>query len=222
MTKLSPVITDIVHTATQAALTDDEQIQRQGLADIYDAIASALHLDHRGFQSHNHPIAQSPNPPIIPGFPSLGPKVFPSGADGTAPADGVYKTPEKIVAFCQSELQREEARRLRKIHWKCYETKVDLAVMGKTRQNGKVYEVRIAKRQSDVSDTYAQLKVNGKTVVTGSFTGGAWMAKAMMTAAAQALVNHKAKRKRDSRRNYKKRDAAKRAEAQALIDKELA
>ena len=124
---------------------------------------------------------------------------FPSGADGTEPA------PEKLAEFCQSELQREEARRLRKIVWRAYVTKVDLAVMGKTRQNGKVYEVRVAKRQADVSDTYAQLKVNGKTVLTGSFTGSAWMAKRMMTAAAQALVNHKAKRNRDSRRNHKKR-----------------
>ena len=219
MTKLSPIITDIVHTATQAALADDEQIQRQGLADIYDAIASVLRLDHRAAKPVE---ASTDEPPAVSGCPSLGPKVFPSGADGTEPADGVYRTPEKIAAFCQSELQREEARRLREIVWRCYPTKVDLAVMGKTRQNGKVYEVRVAKRQADVSNTYAQLKVNGKTVLTGSFTGSAWMAKRMMTAAAQALVNHKAKRNRDSRRNYKKRDAAKAAETKALIDKELA
>ena len=214
MTNLSPIITDIVHTATQAALVDDEQIQRQGLADIYDAIASVLHVNHRAAK----PIeASTDEPPAVSGCPSLGPKVFPSGADGTAPA------PEKLAAFCQSEMQREEARRLRKIHWACYQTKVDLSVMGKTRQNGKVYEVRVAKRQADVSDTYAQLKVNGKTVLTVSFTGGAWMAKRMMTAAAQALVNHKAKRNRDKRRNYKKRDAAKRAaETKALIAKDLA
>ena len=137
---------------------------------------------------------------------------FPSRADGTEPA------PEKLAEFCQSELQREEARRRRKIHWRCYETKVYLAVMGKTQQNGKVCEVRIAKRQSDVSDTYAQLKVNGKTVLTGSFTGSAWMANRMMTAAAQTLVNYKAKRNRNRRRNYKRRAAA----AQALINKELA
>lgn len=214
--------------------------------------------------------------PAVSGCPSLGPKVFPSGADGTEPADGdgmkrtsilekmneamfdrlgeirdlVQKVRHDIVVgmktheednvallgaftrlrqLCefykpddQSELQREEARRLRKIVWRCYQTKVDLAVMGKTRQNGKCYEVRVAKRQADVSDTYAQLKVNGKTVLTGNFTGSAWMAKRMMTAAAQALVNHKAKRNSDSRRNHKKRNAAKRAEAQALIDKELA
>ena len=142
---------------------------------------------------------------------------FPSGADGTEPA------PEKLAEFCQSELQREGARRRRKIHWRSYETKVDLAVMGKTQQNGKVYEVRIAKRQADVSDTYVQLKVNGKTVLTGSFIGSAWMANRMMTAAAQALVNYKAKRNRDQRRNHKKHAAAKRAAAaQALIEKELA
>ena len=227
MTKLSPIITDIVHTAMQAALTDDEQIQRQGLADIYDAIASVLHLDHRAAKPAE---ASTDEPPAVSGCPSLGPKVFPSGADGTEPADGVYRTPEKIAAFCQSEMQREEARRLRKIVWRTYASKVDLAVMGKTRQNGKVYEVRVVKRTADVSDTYAQPKVNGKIVLTGSFTGSAWMAKRMMTAAAQALVNHKAKRNRDSRRNHKakrnrdsrrnhkKRDAAKDAENQALID----
>ena len=132
-----------------------------------------------------------------------------------------FYTPGWLVDLAkktQSEQQREEARRKRKIHWRCYDTKVDLAVMGKTQQNGKVYEVRIAKRQADVSDTYAQLKVNGKTVLTGSFIGSAWMANRMMTAAAQALVNRKAKRNRDKRRRAAKRAAA----AQAIVEKELA
>ena len=140
------------------------------------------------------------------------------------PVGGVYRTPEKIAAFCQSQLQREEARRLRKIVWRTYETKCDIAVMGKTQQNGKVYEVRIAKRgDSKVQDTYAQCKVNGKTVMTCSFIGGAWMLKRILTGGMQALVNYKAKRNRDSRRNHKKRDAAKRAaETAELIKKELA
>lgn len=101
----------------------------------------------------------------------------------------------------QSEQQREEARRKRKIVWKCYPTKVDLCVMGKTQQNGKVYEVRISKRQvAKISDTYAQCKVNGKGVLTCNFTGSAWMLKRILTAGMQALVNHKAKRNRDKRR----------------------
>ena len=116
-------------------------------------------------------------------------------------------TPEE-----QSALQREEARQMRKIHWTCYPTKVDLCVMGRTEQNGKVYEVRISKRgDSKVQDTYGQCKVNGKTVVTCSFTGNAWMLKRILTEGMQALVNYKAKKKRDSRRNYAKRDAVAKA-----------
>ena len=110
----------------------------------------------------------------------------------------------EIAKKTQSEQQREEARQKRKIGWKLYATKADICVMGKTQQNGKVYEVRIAKRQTDVSDTYAQCKVNGKTVITCSFTGSAWMLKRILTAGMQALVNHKAKRKRDKRRADKK------------------
>ena len=135
--------------------------------------------------------------------------VFPHGAVVQLPGgfDGVEQ-----VEKTQSDIQREEARRKRKIHWKVYPTKVDVCVMGKTEQNGKVYEVRISKRgDSKVQDTYGQCKVNGKTVLTCSFTGSAWMLKRMLTAAAQALVNYKAKRNRDSRRNYKRRDAAKAA-----------
>ena len=104
----------------------------------------------------------------------------------------------------QSEQQREEARRKRKIVWKCYETKVDICVMGKTQQNGKVYEVRISKRQvAKISDTYAQCKVNGNVVLTCNFTGSAWMLRRILTAGMQALVNYKAKRKRDKRRANK-------------------
>ena len=130
----------------------------------------------------------------------------------------------KLTPEEQSALQREEARQKRVIHWTCYPTKVDLCVMGKTEQNGKVYEVRIDKcGDSKVQDTYAQCKVNGKTVITCSFTGGAWMPKRILTAGMQALVNYKAKKARDRRRNYKKRDAAKRAaETAELIEKELA
>ena len=100
----------------------------------------------------------------------------------------------------QGEQQREEARQKRKIVWKCYPTKVDLCVMGKTQQNGKVYEVRISKRQvAKISDTYAQCKVNGKNVLTCNFTGNAWMLKRILTAGMQALVNYKAKLNRDKR-----------------------
>ena len=113
----------------------------------------------------------------------------------------------------QSDIQREEARQKRKIHWICYPTKVDLCAMGRTEQNGKVYEVRISKRgDSKVQDTYGQCKVNGKTVITCSFTGNAWMLKRILTEGMQALVNYKAKKARDSRRNFAKRDAAKAAQ----------
>ena len=119
----------------------------------------------------------------------------------------------------QSERDREEARRKRKIHWTVYPTKVDVCAMGKTEQNGKVYEVRISKRgDSKVQDTYGQCKVNGKTVLTCSFTGSAWMLKRILTEGMQALVNYKAKRNRDSRRNFAKRRAAN----QELVNKELA
>ena len=137
---------------------------------------------------------------------------------------GVYYTPDWLVRFAreqlgetvpkapltpeeQSALDREEARQKRLIHWTAYPTKVDIAVMGKTEENGKVYEVRINKRTSEVTTTYWETKVNGHRVFQGWFEGSAWMAKRMLTAAMQALVNHKAKRNRDSRRNYAKRAA---------------
>ena len=133
---------------------------------------------------------------------------LPPGADGTPSAD------EDEQRKAQSEQQREEARQKRKIHWKTYETKVDLCVMGKTQQNGKVYEVRINKRQTDVSDTYAQCKVNGNVVLTCSFIGGAWMLKRILTGGMQSLVEYKAKRNRDRRRRCAKlATAAKAAQA---------
>ena len=119
-------------------------------------------------------------------------------------------SPDSQDSRSEAEIQREEARQKRKIRWTCYPTKVDLCVMGRTEQNGKVYEVRVNKRKvADVQDTYGQCKVNGKTVLTVSFTGGAWMLKRILTQGMQSLVNYKAKKNRDSRRNYKRRDAAK-------------
>ena len=112
----------------------------------------------------------------------------------------------------QSEIDREKARQKRLIHWKCYATKVDIAVMGKTDQNGKVYKVRIKKRPDESMNTYWETKVNGHRVFQGWFEGSAWMAKCMLTAAMQALVNHKGKRKRERRRNYAKRALAARSE----------
>ena len=113
----------------------------------------------------------------------------------------------------QSALDREEARQKRRIHWKLYATKVDIAVMGKTDQNGKVYEVRISKRPTEDKSTYWETKVNGHRVFQGWFEGSAWMARRMLTAAMQALVNHKAVRSRSKRRrNYAKRALAARSE----------
>ena len=113
----------------------------------------------------------------------------------------------------QSALDREEARQKRRIHWKLYATKVDIAVMGKTDQNEKVYEVRINKRPTEDKSTYWETKVNGHRVFQGWFEGSAWMARRMLTAAMQALVNHKAVRSRSKRRrNYAKRALAARSE----------
>lgn len=42
MTKLTEVITDIIHTACQAELVYDEEIQRQALGDIYETIGKVL------------------------------------------------------------------------------------------------------------------------------------------------------------------------------------
>ena len=158
--------------------------------------------------------------PTTVGCPSLGQWKLPGGFDGVEPGEdnhglhGLHGLPKGSdpceSVKIQSEQQREEARRKRKIVWKSYETKVDLCVMGKTQQNGKVYEVRINKRQTDVTDIYAQCKVDGKTVITCSFTGGAWMLKRILTAGMQALVNHKAKKNRNRRSRDKRiADAAK-------------
>ena len=151
--------------------------------------------------------------PIVPGCPSLMPRQLPGGFDGveSGEAESLPLQKEDDIAL-DSAYQREEARQKRKIHWKVYPTKVDVCAMGKTEQNGKVYEVRVNKRgDAKVQDTYGQAKVNGKTVLTVSFTGNAWMLKRILTEGMQALVNYKAKKNRDSRRNYAKRDAAKKA-----------
>ena len=142
--------------------------------------------------------------PAFLGCPAHMPKQLPGGFDGTesGEAESLPLQKEDDIAL-DSAYQREEARQKRKIHWKVYPTKVDLCVMGKTEQNGKVYEVRISKRQvAKIDDTYAQCKVNGKGVLTCNFTGSAWMLKRILTAGMQELVNYKAKRSRDRRRNY--------------------
>ena len=137
------------------------------------------------------------------------------GLHGLNPDPNPCKSVKSVdEADSQSALQREEARQKRKIHWTAYPTKVDVCVMGKTEQNGKVYEVRISKRQAaKIDDTYAQCKVNGKGVLTCNFTGNAWMLKRILTAGMQALVNYKAKKNRDRRRNYAKRAAAAKQQA---------
>ena len=143
--------------------------------------------------------------PAFMGCPALGPKTLPSGFEGTEPGGAQGG---EGVSPAQTDDDREVARQKRVIHWKVYPTKVDICVMGKTEQNGKVYEVRITKRTAEVTNTYWETKVNGHRVFQGWFEGSAWMAKRMLTAAMQALVNHKAKRARDRRRNNAKRKAA--------------
>ena len=139
-------------------------------------------------------------------------------ADGANGQDARSTKMDPLTPEEQSDIDRALAREKRIIHWKLYPTKIDICAMGKTKQNGKVYEVRIVKRgESKVQDTYGQGKVNGKTVITCSFTGSAWMLKRILTSGMQALVNHKAKRNRDSRRNFAKRKA-KWAAAKAAAD----
>lgn len=119
--------------------------------------------------------------------------------DGEKIGEGM--TPDELA-----RILRQEAKAKRRIRWKTYYTKEDICAMGKTQQNGKVYEVRISKRSAgEVEDTFGELKVNGTRVMTYSFSGGAYHLKRMMTAAAQALVEYKATRRRAKRR----RDAKK-------------
>ena len=218
MTKLSPIITDIVHTATQAALTDDEQIQRQGLADIYDAIASVLHLDHRAFQSHNHPIAQSPNPPIIPGCPSLGPKVFPFGADGTAPAEDDDK------AKRQAEFFRRKYSFCNGLFPIRYANTED-GVMASCWISGRRFTMDLDNNERDDGghDCAAVIKDNGKVVATIETQRGKSISANVAFAAFKAYVlNLSGSGKLSSRGGFLKQACKRRAEAQALIEKELA
>ena len=59
MIKMNEICVEIVHLATQAACADDEQDKRKALADIYDAIASVLPVDHKAEAAT---IEQSNNP----------------------------------------------------------------------------------------------------------------------------------------------------------------
>ena len=213
MTKLSTIITDIVHTATQAALTDDEQIQRQGLADIYDAIASALHLDHRGFQSPNHPIAQSPNPPIIPGCPSLGPKVFPSGADGTEPAEDGKNS---FYEFFGLKLNRFGGPGL------------GTRLIGKrvnhpsSQPSVQVFEIDV-KRSNGVFGNTATATENGELIfkIEGSVRFN--LVEMMAVAALHRILKHRAYTNAKKRRRRARKAATKRAaETKAIVSKELA
>ena len=59
MIKMNEICVEIVHLATKAACADDEQDKRKALADIYDAIASVLPVDHKAEPAT---IEQSNNP----------------------------------------------------------------------------------------------------------------------------------------------------------------
>ena len=59
MIKMNEICVEIVHLATKAACADDEQDKRKALADIYDAIASVLPVDHKAEAAT---IEQSNNP----------------------------------------------------------------------------------------------------------------------------------------------------------------
>lgn len=206
MTKLSPIITDIVHTATQAARVDDEQIQRQGLADIYDAIASVLHLDHRAAKPAE---ASTDEPPAVSGCPSLGPKVFPSGADGTEPAES-DKNP--FYEFYGLKLNRFGGAGLNaKLIGK--RVNVDKSVQ--------VFEIEV-KRSSLATGALAFVTENGELIF--SIVGGKSFAAVehMAIFALHAMLKRRCDNNKRKNLRRARKATAKRADAQALIDKELA
>ena len=59
MIKMNEICEEIVHLVGKAACADDEQDKRKALADIYDAIASVLPVDHKADPTT---IEQSNNP----------------------------------------------------------------------------------------------------------------------------------------------------------------
>jgi len=42
MNKMNEILNDVIHTASQAIISDDEKIKRQAMADIVDALASVI------------------------------------------------------------------------------------------------------------------------------------------------------------------------------------
>ena len=210
MTKLSPIITDIVHTATQAALTDDEQIQRQGLADIYDAIASVLHVDHRAAKPAE---ASTDEPPAVSGCPSLGPKVFPSGADGTEPAEDGKNS---FYEFFGLKLNRFGGPGL------------GTRLIGKrvnhpsSQPSVQVFEIDV-KRSNGVFGNTATATENGELIfkIEGSVRFN--LVEMMAVAALHRILKHRAYTNAKKRRRRARKAATKRAaETKAIVSKELA
>ena len=198
MTKTTEVITDIIHTATQAALADDEQIQRQGLADIYDAIASVLHLNHRAA-------------PV-----DLGPKVFPSGADGTAPAEDDDKAKRQAEYFRRKYSFCDGLFPIRY-------TNTEDGVMASCWITGRRFTLDLDNNERDDGghDCAAVIKDNGKVVATIETQRGKSVSAKVCFAAFKAYVmNLSGSGKFSSRGGYLKQ--AFKRENQALIDKELA
>jgi len=197
--KINELIGEIIHIACQAELMDDEQIKRQALGDIADALASVVPVDYVR-------LARGASP-------TDGRACRPATADGRAcrpatAADGkdvVYRTPQPIVDFFQSEMQRLEAWKARKIHWHAFSTKVDVTAMGRTNHNGKVYEIRILKRNDPKASTEFYCAVNGYTIMEGTCHCKSWMAKRMLESAMQAMVNYKARNRRMKRLADKRR-----------------
>jgi len=197
-TDYESIIADIFHKCNEAFIHAPQQREARPMyfntvvGDIAEALASVVPCDNRGRGS-----------------------LAASDKDGTSADDAtrtsrtqendVYRTPQPIVDFCISEMQRMEARKNLKIHWKTYETKADVAAMGKTRQNGKVYEIRVTKRTDQKKCTEFFCVVNGTTVLEGTFGGSAWTAKRILEFALQELVNMKARRSRQRRLAEKRR-----------------
>jgi len=89
--KIDAVIGEVIHIACQAELAADEQVKRQALGDIYDALASVLPVDHSR-------TGRAPTPGVATD------RRDSAGREGTPGTvkDGkvvVYKTPQHILDF---------------------------------------------------------------------------------------------------------------------------
>jgi len=67
--KIEELIQEIIHIACQAEISADDQVKRQALGDIYDAIASVLPVDHARIARGASPTVAERATPIQPDTP---------------------------------------------------------------------------------------------------------------------------------------------------------